>query len=195
MPHVLLHTCCAPCASACVERLRDDGHVVTLFYANANIGTADEWALRLDSVRRLAALLDLPLLVEDRDHDAWQQAVAGQEAAPEGGARCRLCFRFNLCRAARQAREIGADHFATSLTISPHKDSDAIFAAGREADGERLLALDFKRRDGFARSVALARQYDLYRQRSCGCEFAPPAAPRPQRRVDLQRTIKVLAPG
>ncbi len=180
MSSVLLHACCAPCASACVERLRAERHEPTLFFSNSNIGAAAEFSRRLESVRRLAALLQVPLLEEERDHGAWLAAVRGYEKEPEGGKRCRLCFAFNLRRTAAKAEQLGLSHFTTSLSISPHKCSATIFEEGRAAGGERFLAIDFKRRDGFRRSVELAREYSLYRQNYCGCEFSERNPPCPK---------------
>lgn len=179
MATVLLHTCCAPCASACVERLRAERHEPTLFFSNSNIGTPAEFSRRLEAVRQLAGLLQVPLLVDDTDHGAWRAAVRGCEGQPEGGARCRLCFAFSLRRTAARAEQLGLRHFTSSLSISPHKCSATIFSEGRAAGGERFLAIDFKRRDGFRRSVALARDYGLYRQNFCGCEFSERIPPCP----------------
>ena len=174
MAKVLLHICCGPCASACVERLRGEGHDVTLFFSNANIAPKEEYARRLEAAGQLADAVGAPL-VEDAGvtHDDWLEQVArGFEAAPEGGSRCRRCFAFNLARAARHAAENGFDAFTTSLTVSPHKRSATVFEAGREAGGDRFMEEDFKKRDGFRRSIELAKLYGLYRQDYCGCEFS-----------------------
>jgi predicted adenine nucleotide alpha hydrolase (AANH) superfamily ATPase len=184
MGDVLLHACCAPCASACIERLQAARYGVTLFFSNANIGNADEYARRLASVRRLAAAMHVELIVDAAArHDDWLAAIRGQEQAPEGGARCRPCFGFSLERTAREAARLGLAHFTTSLTVSPHKSSPAILDIGRSIDAARFLPLDFKKQGGFLRSVALARQYELYRQDYCGCEFSrrPPPSTLPQR--------------
>ena len=173
MATVLLHVCCAPCAAACVERLRAEQFEVTLFFANANIAPPAEHARRLEAARVLAGQMDAPLLVDDVAHEEWLAAAArGLEAAPEGGERCRRCFAFNLRRTAARASALGMDFFTTSLSVSPHKDSSAVLAAGRAVDERRFLARDFKRRDGFRRSIALARSLGLYRQDYCGCEFS-----------------------
>ncbi|NLF21903.1 MAG: epoxyqueuosine reductase QueH [Lentisphaerae bacterium] len=180
MDDVLLHTCCAPCASACIERLQAARYGVTLFFSNANIGDADEYVRRLRSVERLAAALRVELIVDtEARHGDWLAAIRGHEQAPEGGARCRPCFGFSLERTARAAARLGLAHFTTSLTVSPHKHTPAILAAGRAVDAARFLPLDFKKQGGFARSVALARQYSLYRQDYCGCEFSQRPAPVP----------------
>lgn len=179
MSSVLLHTCCAPCASACVERLRAERHEPTLFFSNSNIGTPAELSKRLEAVRLLAEALRAPLLVDEPDHGAWLAAVRGCEGQPEGGERCRRCFAFSLRRTAAKAEQLGLSHFTSSLSISPHKRSATIFAEGRAAGGGRFMEIDFKRRDGFRRSVAMARDYGLYRQSYCGCEFSERNAPCP----------------
>lgn len=169
---VLLHACCGPCASHCVEVLRAQGIEVTLFFSNANIFPGSERQLRLENVRKLAEILGLPLVVDEPSHDEWLAAVAGFESAPEGGERCGRCFAFNLARARDYAAANGFDAFTTSLTVSPHKNSALVFEVGRALDPERFLPVDFKKNGGFLRSVALAKEYGLYRQDYCGCEFS-----------------------
>lgn len=167
---ILLHVCCGPCASASVERLQQQG-AVTLFFANANIFPPAEYAKRLADVRRLAAICGCELVEDVYDHDAWRRWTAGLEHAPERGERCRRCFAFSLGRAARYAAEHGFDGLTTTLTISPHKSSADILAVGRGVT-ERFIEVDFKQGDGFRRSLELSRQYGLYRQDYCGCEFS-----------------------
>lgn len=191
---LLLHTCCGPCASACVERVREDGLEPVLFFSNANIEPRGEYLKRLEAAKRLAAAEGVEL-VEDAgaDHAEWLEKVAkGYENEPEGGARCRRCFAFSLSRAAAYAAANGYASFATSLTVSPHKRSATVFEAGREAGGDAFVPYDFKKRDGFRRSVEKAKELGLYRQDYCGCEFsrrsgkggapAAPAAGRPDLR-------------
>lgn len=174
MAKVLLHICCGPCASACVERLRTLGHEVVLYFSNANIAPAGEYEKRLEAARQLASATGTEL-VEDRgaSHGEWLDVVAkGFEDEPEGGARCRRCFAFNLARAAKYAAERGFDKVTTSLTVSPHKRSATVFEAGRTACGAAFLEENFKKRDGFRRSLELSAEYGLYRQAYCGCEFS-----------------------
>ncbi len=177
MSAVLLHTCCAPCASYAVEELRRLGHNVTLCFSNANLAPTDEYARRLDAVHQLAAHTCTPLLVDPPDHRDWVNAMHGVEQAAEGGARCARCFRYSLRRVLALAMVHRFDAFTTSLTISPHKRSAVIFAIGRELDPVRFLAVDFKQNNGFQRSTQLARAYQLYRQNYCGCEFSLRARP------------------
>ncbi len=171
--NVLLHTCCAPCASHCLVALRELGHDVTLFFSNDNLAPADEFARRLDAVRLLSERLGAPLQAPPAEHDRWlREAACGLEAAPERGARCGRCFRYSLCRTRDAMLRGGFDAFTTSLSVSPHKQTQTLFALGRELDPGRFLALDFKKQDGFARSLRLSAELGLYRQTYCGCEFS-----------------------
>ena len=173
MGTLLLHACCAPCASHCVLALRERGHDVTLFYANANIAPRDEFLRRLDAIYILADRLNVPVLPDEPDHADWLDRVAtGFERAPEKGARCERCFRYSLTRTREAMQARGFDSFTTTLSVSPHKHSPTLLKIGRELDAEHFLAADFKKEDGFARSLRLAAEFGLYRQRDCGCEFS-----------------------
>ena len=167
---ILLHICCGPCGTASLERLQKLGPV-TLFYSNSNIHPAAEYDQRLVEVRRLACVCGCELIVDEYSHDAWLKAIAGLEAEPERGARCLRCFEFSLGRAAELARKENFSGLTTTLTISPHKRSADIFAIG-ERLSDRFLDIDFKKGDGFRRSVHLAREYGMFRQTYCGCEFS-----------------------
>ena len=170
---ILLHTCCGPCASACVPRLQAEGHEVTLFYANSNIDTAEEFERRRAAAQTLADHDGVPLVADAYDHAAWlREAAAGYENEPEKGARCARCFRFNLARTAAYAAAHGFDAFATSLTVSPHKVSPVIFAQGDAVAAPLFLHADFKKKEGFRLSVRRAAELGLYRQSYCGCEFS-----------------------
>jgi len=167
---LLLHVCCGPCATASLERLKALGEV-TLFFSNANLYPPAEYARRLDAVRRLAAHCDCALVEDTCDHDAWRAWIAGLEDEPERGERCRRCFAYSLRRAAQYAAENGFSGLTTTLTISPHKRSADILAIGQSLSPE-FLDIDFKTADGFRRSLELSREYGLYRQDYCGCEFS-----------------------
>ena len=147
-----------------------------MFFSNSNIDTAEEFERRRAAAETLAAAEGVPLVCDAYDHGAWLRDVAaGFEDEPEGGERCARCFRFNLARAARFADEAGADAFTTSLTVSPHKRSASVFAAGEAAaQGSRAAFLreDFKKRGGFLESTRRAAALGLYRQNYCGCEFS-----------------------
>ncbi|MCK5801904.1 MAG: epoxyqueuosine reductase QueH [Lentisphaeria bacterium] len=169
-PHLLLHVCCGPCATSSVERLQEEGRV-TLFYSNSNIWPSEEYEKRLVEVRRLGEMTDCDLVVDTYDHEAWLDRIRGLEGEPEKGARCLRCFEFSLARAVQHACANGFDGLATTLTVSPHKRSADLFRIG-QALWDRFLAIDFKKQNGFARSLELCRQYGMYRQSYCGCEFS-----------------------
>lgn len=172
MKKLLLHVCCAPCASACVERLLDEGRELILFFSNSNIATCEEFGKRLHYVQKLADIHHLELLVDEYQHDAWLHTVSGVETyaeQPEGGLRCRACFMHSLGRTAAKAEEMNLN-FATTLTVSPHKNSRLIFEVGSNFKG--FEPWDFKKKDGFKRSIELSKQYCFYRQTFCGCEFS-----------------------
>jgi predicted adenine nucleotide alpha hydrolase (AANH) superfamily ATPase len=174
---VLLHACCGPCASACIPRLLEEGHEVSLFFSNSNIDTEEEYARRLGAAGKLAEADGVDLICDDYDHARWlKEVAAGHETDPEKGERCRRCYRYNIARAAGYAAAHGFDAVASSLTVSPHKPSAAVFEAGEEAAaGTAFLKADFKKRGGFGVSVERARELRLYRQGYCGCEFSRPA--------------------
>ena len=174
---VVLHACCGPCASACVPRLKEGGHVVTMLFANSNIDTREEFEKRRAEAARLAETDGVAFFSLPYDHADWLRRVAaGFEDEPEKGRRCERCFRYNLEKAAAFAAERGLEAFTTSLTVSPHKVSKVIFETARAveaADGRAaFLAEDFKKKEGFKLSVRRAAELGLYRQAYCGCEFS-----------------------
>lgn len=181
---ILLHACCGPCATHCVHALREAGWEPELFYANDNIDSEAEFEKRLEALRTFAGAEQVPLAVNPYHPATWERAIAGCEGAPEGGARCARCFRHNLGIAARYAAEHGFAHFTTSLTVSPHKRSDMVFAAG--ADAAQALGpslpvtfepFNFKKKNGFLDSIRLAQAYGLYRQNYCGCRYSKRTEP------------------
>lgn len=177
--HVLLHACCAPCSSACLERLAAQARI-TLFFYNPNILPEEEYRFRLAELRRLLAEMPLPGEPVDIIEGAYEPerflAFARELAdLPERGERCRKCIRLRLEEAAKAAKAAGADYFATTLTLSPHKDAPYINEAGEAVAAETGIAYlpsDFKKLDGYKRSIELSAIYHLYRQNFCGCPFS-----------------------
>ena len=175
---ILLHTCCGPCASACVPALKEQGDEVTMLFANSNIDTKEEFDKRLGEAKKLAAAEGVKIASLPYDHEEWlREVAAGYEYEPEKGERCARCFRYNLGKAAEYAKAHGFDGFTTSLTVSPHKVSATIFAAAGEAvsavaGATRFVPWDFKAHGGYDRSVKRALELGLYRQDYCGCEFS-----------------------
>lgn len=173
-PRLLLHACCAPCASWPLELLsgRCD---ITVYYYNPNIMPLEEYEKRLGEFEKLRRF-PFRFLAEPWDNETYLAAVRGREGDPEGGGRCSLCFRLRLERTARKAKEEGYDFFATTLTVSPHKNAQVINAIGAELGqqwGVPWLYSDFKKREGYKRSIELCRELDIYRQDYCGCRLLP----------------------
>ena len=173
-PKLLLHSCCAPCSSTCIERLKD-AFDLTVFYYNPNIDTDAEYLLRAKEQQRLCETLNVKTVVEEHLSEEFYAQVSGLEGEPEGGARCGKCFNLRLNKTAQFAKEHGFDFFATTLTLSPLKNSERINDIGKtvgEKIGVKYLPSDFKKRNGFLRSIELSKIYSLYRQNYCGCEFS-----------------------
>ena len=177
-PRLLLQSCCGPCSSYVLEALTPFFRVTVLYY-NPNIQPRAEYDLRLENQRKIIAELPTPSAVDilecDYDGEKYDAAVKGLEAEPEGGARCTVCFRLRLEETAKRAAELGCDWFCTTLTVSPHKDAERLNQIGR-ALGERygvpFLPSDFKKREGYKRSIQLSKEYELYRQDYCGCLYS-----------------------
>lgn len=175
-PRLLLHCCCAPCSSYVLEYLLPFFEI-DLFFYNPNIDTAAEFDLRREELWRLADALGATGLriAPDYRPEAFLQAAKGLEDAPEGGPRCRQCFALRLGRTAEAAAAGGYDYFATTLTISPLKNAPLLNTIGEELAaryGVAWLPSDFKKKEGYKRSIQLSAQYDLYRQDYCGCGFS-----------------------
>ena len=166
---ILLHTCCAPCGSSSIERLLHEKIEVALFFSNSNIFPEEEFFKRLSYAEKLANFYKIALIHDIYDHDSWLKRVSGLENEPETGKRCFECFKFNLERTAQKAQELSIPSFTTTLTVSPHKNSAQIFEAGKNFPG--FIEYDFKKQNGFLRSIELSKKLDLYRQEYCGCEF------------------------
>lgn len=174
-PRLLLHSCCGPCSSYVIEYL-SRYFDVTVYYYNPNIFPREEYEKRLAEQIRLIERLGGAVLTEsDYDPERFYATAAGLESAPEGGARCTECFRLRLEATAERAALGGFDYFCTTLTVSPHKDAARINAISEELAaryGVPALPADFKKREGYKRSIELSKQFGLYRQDYCGCEFS-----------------------
>ncbi len=181
-PSILLHACCGPCSTSCVERLAPD-YSVTVYYYNPNITDREEYYLRRDTLLQFIRAFNeehkdayfISYLEGDYDPDRYIAKCGPLADEPEGGARCDICFAMRLAETARKAGELGIDYFTTTMSVSPHKNYDKIKTLGmslEEQTSSRFLDIDFKKRNGFGRSVELSRKYGLYRQNFCGCEYA-----------------------
>ncbi len=178
VPRLLLHACCAPCSSAVLEYL-SQYFAITLLYYNPNIVPLEEYQKREAELRRLVSQMKFTHPVEllpcQYDGQAFVQAARGLEGEPEGGKRCEACFRLRLRYAAQEAARLRFDYYTTTLSISPMKNAPLLNQLGEEIGrefGVAHLPSDFKKKDGYKRSVQLSKEYDLYRQDYCGCAFS-----------------------
>jgi predicted adenine nucleotide alpha hydrolase (AANH) superfamily ATPase len=178
VPTLLLHSCCGPCSSYVLEYLAQYFDI-TVFYYNPNIYPEAEFHKRAEVQRELLGKMALPrpvrLLVPDYEPDAFEKIAAGLEDEPEGGRRCLNCFELRLEEAAKAAAAGGYDCFTTTLSVSPHKNAEALNAIGAmmgEKYGVSYLYADFKKKNGYKRSIELSGQYGLYRQNYCGCRYS-----------------------
>ena len=166
-----MHCCCAPCSSACLERLKDD-FKITVFFYNPNIGGEEYARRKAELIRFIQTTGWADFLDCDHDENEFYSAVKGLENEKEGGARCEKCFRLRLEKTKEVADAEGYDYFATTLTVSPLKNAALINALGEEIGGEKWLYSDFKKKNGYLRSTQLSKDYSLYRQNYCGCIFS-----------------------
>ncbi len=178
VPRLLLHVCCAPCSSYCLEYL-SNYFDITVYYYNPNISKKEEYEYRLSEEKRFISIKEFkyPVKLTESEYrpEDFFAAVKGLEKEPEGGARCKECFRLRLEASAKKAKEQGFDYFTTTLTISPLKNAALLNEIGAEMGeryGVKWLYSDFKKKEGYKRSIELSREYDLYRQNYCGCVFS-----------------------
>ena len=175
-PKLLLHSCCAPCSSSVLQRIKENFDVTVLYY-NPNIYPEEEYFKRKREQIKLLNILNIKLMDCDYIPEEYYQKVAGYECEKEGGARCEKCFYLRLEKTAQLATNNGFDFFGTTLTVSPHKNAEIINRIGEELEkkyGIKFLYSDFKKEDGYLNSIKLSKEYNLYRQEYCGCEFSKP---------------------
>ena len=171
---LLLHSCCGPCSSSVIERLRDYFDITVIYY-NPNIEPKEEYEKRKSEQLRLLNELGIKFMDIDYLNNEYHEKVKGYENEPENGLRCPLCFELRLDKTASKAKENNFDYFGTTLTVSPHKNSKIINEIGlklEEKHGVKFLLSDFKKEDGYKRSIELSKKYDLYRQDYCGCLYS-----------------------
>lgn len=178
VPTLLMHSCCAPCSSYCLQYLAEYFHITILYY-NPNISPKEEYEKRVAEQKRL--LRELPVRYEvsflegSYDPDRFFEMAKGLEDVPEGGERCFRCYEMRQREAAVYAKEGGFDYFTTTLSVSPHKNAQKLNEIGLALEqeyGVRYLVSDFKKKGGYLRSIELSREYDLYRQNYCGCVYS-----------------------
>lgn len=183
---LLLHVCCAPCSSYCLTYLANYFDIVTDFY-NPNIAPIEEFNKRADEFKRFVSEIqdkesgvflkatDIQVNISEYEPERFYEIAKGLEEVNEGGERCFKCYRLRMEHAAKMAAEIGAHYFTTTLSISPLKNASKINEIGEELAnvyGVLHLPSDFKKKEGYKRSIELSREYDLYRQNYCGCVYS-----------------------
>ena len=170
-PELLLHSCCGPCSTSVIEKLKDFFEITVIYY-NPNIEPEIEYVKR--KLEQLKVLKRLNIKYEDCDYEnnEFKKIAKGLEDEPEGGKRCHKCYLLRLEKVAQIAKEKAYDMFTTTLTVSPYKHSDVLNKIGLNLEkkyGVKYLVSDFKKRDGYKRSIVLSKEYNLYRQDYCGC--------------------------
>ncbi len=175
---LLLHACCAPCSSAVLERLANY-FKISIFYYNPNITDKDEYDKRIEEIKKLISLIHpkypVKLIEGDYTPEKFMSMAKGLEEEPERGKRCYKCYELRLEETAKIAEKLGFQVFATTLTLSPHKNSNWINEIGEKLNKEyntTYLYSDFKKKEGYKRSIILSKEYNLYRQDYCGCIYS-----------------------
>lgn len=178
VPTLMMHSCCAPCSSYCLEYL-SQYFSITLVYYNPNIFPEEEYVKRAEELKRLVSQLPVKhpvsVIVEDYHPEEFYNAVKGMENLPEGKERCAVCYRLRLERAAKLAAERGFDYFCSTLSVGPRKNCSLLNEIGETLSqiySVKHLPNDFKKRNGYQRSIELSHEYGLYRQDYCGCVFS-----------------------
>lgn len=194
MEKLLIHACCAPCLSHPLELLSGKSdfkklkkenilneliikkYDTTVYFSNSNISPKAEYDHRLKEVKRLCELYNMPLIIDEYNHADWISYVKGLEQESEGGKRCLKCYHYRLERLFKFAKENNFSKVTASITISPYKKSKTIFNIAKglmtKYNGIEYLNYDFKKGEGYKKSIELSKKYNLYRQHYCGCEFS-----------------------
>ncbi len=193
-PSLFLHSCCAPCSSYVLEYLRAFFRI-TVFYYNPNISMDQEYLHRVEEQKRLINMMneeapenEIRVVEGDYEPGLFFDKVKGMEQCPEGGERCFACYELRLRKTAESAAALGYDYFATTLTISPLKNAEKLNQIGEQLAGEyqiKWLPSDFKKKNGYKRSLELSAEYDLYRQDYCGCIYSKAERERQKKEKDI----------
>lgn len=173
-PKLLLHCCCAPCATH-PFRLLSESFEVTAFFYNPNIYPESEYQARLLEIQKLSKKWQFPLIIGPYEPELWETRIRGHESDPEGGARCLLCYQLRLEKTALEAKLANMEYFTSTLSISPHKNAEQINAIGEaiaSESGVGFYPANFKKKDGFKKSCELSKEEGLYRQNFCGCQYS-----------------------
>lgn len=180
MKKLLLHSCCAPCSTAVIERLLEEmpDYEILVYYYNPNIYPEEEYKKRKNEQIRYIKLLQnskICFINADYEPELYDNYVCGLEKEKEGGKRCSKCFELRLLKTAEKAKELSCDMFGTTLTVSPHKNANIINSIGKNIEETMkipFLVADFKKKEGFKRSIILSKENNIYRQNYCGCKYS-----------------------
>ena len=173
-PKLLLHSCCGPCSTSVIEKLKDNFDVTVIYY-NPNIEPEIEYVKRKLEQLKVLERLNIKYVDCDYENEEFKKIAIGLENDIEGGKRCHKCYLLRLGRVAKKASELGFDMFTTTLTVSPYKNAKVLNKIGLNLEkiyNVKYLVSDFKKRDGYKRSIELSREYNLYRQDYCGCLYS-----------------------
>lgn len=173
-PKLLLHSCCGPCSTVCVERLMES-YDVTVYYYNPCIYPKEEYDKRLEEEKRFLSKKGIVLIEGEYNNKAYEDLILGHEQDKEGQGRCEICFRMRLESTAKFAKQNGFEYFTTTLSVSPHKNTQLVNKIGLEIAKNydiSFLEENFKKQNGYLRSIEISKEYNLYRQNYCGCKYS-----------------------
>jgi len=169
---VLLHVCCGTCAYTAIERLKRQNFLLTAFFFNPNIHPSSEYLKRRQAFEIVASETKIDMIEGLYNPDAWKKVCGKYSQEKEGQKRCLLCYELRLRETFNLSKVKGFNYFTTTLTMSPHKVSKDIFEVARLIDKERFLEIDFKKKEGFKKSIEVSKKLNLYRQNYCGCAYS-----------------------
>lgn len=172
---ILLHTCCAICSGYPIKHLRELGYEPIAYFFNPNVSPESEYQLRLSGQQKLCEALKCELIVEKYEPELYADIMRGFENHEEGSVRCKRCFELRLLKTIQKAKELGIEHYTTSISISPHKNFNIVKEVGKffsEYFDINFMDLDFKKQEGFLKTNQISRELGLYRQNYCGCEMS-----------------------
>jgi len=175
MKKIILHACCAPCASYPIKKLIEDNYEPVVFFYNPNIYPLEEYNIRKNELEKYCAKIKVEFFEENYEPEKFYKAIEGYENEPEKGLRCEKCFYLRLLKTASFAVKNNIDCFTTTLTVSPHKNSAQIFSIAKEIQqktGVEFIEYNFKKQDGFKISRQIAKENNMYAQKYCGCKYS-----------------------
>lgn len=175
MKKIILHACCAPCASYPIKKLQEDGYRPVVFFYNPNIFPYKEYETRRKELKDYCLKNEIEYIEKNYDIKKYYQEIKGFEKEPEKGKRCSICFKLRLEETAKLAKKLSIGNFTTTLSVSPHKNSNQIFEIGKlisQKYGINFLEYNFKKQDGYKISRQIAKENNMYTQNYCGCQFS-----------------------